>query len=64
MQKRKSVIRKMTSESVGEMFVVDLYENDRLVQTRELPGKSYYFAEDVASNWESGIIRLLNEVQS
>jgi len=62
MSKRKSVIRKAKDPvTMEEMFVVDLYENDRLVQTRSLPGKSYYFAEDVAFNWESGVIRLLNE---
>lgn len=42
-------------------YVVDLFENDKLVQIRELPGKSRHYAEDVAENWESGIIQLLTE---
>lgn len=58
---RKSVIRKINTEQGQEEFVVDLYENGKLVQVRELPGKSVYYAEDVATNWENGIIQLLNE---
>jgi hypothetical protein len=42
-------------------YVVDLFENDRLVQIRELPGKSRHYAEDVVENWENGIIQLLTE---
>ena len=42
-------------------YVVDLYEDGRLVQIRELPGKSIHYAEDVVENWETGIIQLLTE---
>lgn len=43
------------------MFVVDLIENGRVVESRKLPGKSKSYADDVAENWESGIIQLLQE---
>lgn len=43
------------------MFVVDLIENGSVVQTRPLPGKSQAYANDVAENWQNGIIQLLNE---
>jgi hypothetical protein len=43
------------------VYVVDLYENDKLVQVRNLPGKSRSYAEDVAENWDSGVIQLLTE---
>jgi hypothetical protein len=39
------------------MYVVDLYENNKLIETRELPGKSRYYAEDVSENWDTGIIK-------
>ena len=47
------------SEGPDSMFVVDLFENNQLVQTRELPGKSQSYARDVAENWNSGLIKLL-----
>ena len=43
------------------MYVVDLIENGRVVESRRLPGKSKSYANDVAENWESGIIQLLQE---
>lgn len=43
------------------MYVVDLYENGKLIQSRALPGKSRFYAEDVAENWNTGIIQLLTE---
>jgi hypothetical protein len=57
---RKSVIRTVVEEH-GEVFVVDLYENGRLIQTREIAGHNRYYAEDLAENWETGIIQFLNE---
>lgn len=41
------------------MYVVDLIENGKVVESRKLPGKSKSYANDVAENWESGIIQLL-----
>jgi hypothetical protein len=62
---RKAQIRKVVMDNVAiagdSMYVVHLYENEKLVQTRELPGKSLHYAEDLAENWESGIIQLLTE---
>lgn len=43
------------------MYVVDLYEDGKLVQVRDLPGKSRHYAQDVAENWETGVIQLLTE---
>lgn len=37
-------------------FAVEFYEDDVLVETRELPGKSISYAEDTAENWVSGLI--------
>lgn len=56
MSKRRSDIRKINTE-FRETYVVDLYENDVLVESRELPGKSIYYANDVAENWENHIIQ-------
>lgn len=43
-------------------YVVDLYEMEGesifLRETRSLPGKSIYYAEDVKENWENGIIKV------
>ena len=60
---RSANIRKIhkTVADDEEMYVVDLFEDGKLIQTRELPGKSVYYAEDVAENWNNGIIQLLTE---
>lgn len=42
---------------IAPVFSVLLYENDELVETRALPGRSIHYAEDVAENWENGIIK-------
>jgi hypothetical protein len=47
------------SSGPDSMFVVDLMEDGQIVQTRELPGKSKSYAEDVVENWNSGLIQLL-----
>lgn len=49
-ENRKAVIREDT------IYVVDLYEDDVFIESRELPGKSIHYAEDVKENWETGII--------
>ena len=65
MSNRKSQIRLVVNNDpvIGgdSVYVVDLYENYKLVQVRNLPGKSRSYAEDVAENWDSGIIQLLTE---
>ena len=60
---RTAKIRKVVwagngSSGPDTCFVVDLYEGSRLMESRELIGKSVYYAEDVAENWETGIIQL------
>ena len=37
-------------------FAVEMYEDDVLVETRELPGKIISYAEDTAENWVNGLI--------
>ena len=37
-------------------FAVEFYEDDVLLETRQLPGKSISYAEDTAENWVSGLI--------
>lgn len=65
MSNRKANIRKVLMDRVDvpgdSMYVVHLYEDSKLVQTRELPGKSLHYAEDLAENWETGVIQLLTE---
>lgn len=69
MGNRSSIIRIVplngtnTTGSAGpdSMYVVELYENGNLVETRELPGKSKYYADDVSENWDTGIIQLEGE---
>ena len=63
MSKRHSSIRKVTCDEntnrgPDSMFVVDLYENNKLIETRELPGKSSHYAYDVSERWDSGIINM------
>lgn len=62
---RRAQIRRIATNNPvaggDSMYVVHLYEGNKLVQTRELPGKSLHYAEDVAENWETGIIQLLTE---
>lgn len=48
-------IRKENTSSC-EMYVVDFYKDDVIVETRDLPGKSIHYARDTAENWVNGII--------
>ena len=62
---RHSIIRSILNtwnETAGPdvTIVVDLYEDNVLVESRQLPGKSRAYAEDVSENWDNGIIQLEN----
>ena len=37
-------------------YVVDLYEDDQLLESRAVVGHSRHYAEDVLHNWISGLI--------
>lgn len=50
-ENRKAVIRE------EKIYVVDLFEDDELIESRELPGKSIHYAQDVKENWETGVIK-------
>tara|TARA_E500000178_G_scaffold301403_1_gene310294 strand:+ start:117 stop:329 length:213 start_codon:yes stop_codon:yes gene_type:complete len=49
------------SSGPDSIFVVDLIENGQCVESRKLPGKNISYAQDVAENWENGLIQLLTE---
>ena len=60
---RRAVIRKEMYNGNGSAgpdttYVVDLYSDNKLVEERPLPGKSIHYAEDVAENWENGLIKI------
>jgi hypothetical protein len=62
MTRRSSVIRQRPYHGNGSAgpdtyYVVEMYENEKLIETRELPGKSFYYAESCARNWDQGIIK-------
>jgi|TARA_B110000444_G_scaffold248120_1_gene271617 hypothetical protein len=38
-------------------WAVEMYEDNVLIETRELPGKSIHYANDTAENWNKGIIQ-------
>jgi hypothetical protein len=48
---RKAMIREQT------IYVVDMYEDDVIVESRPMIGHSRRYAEDCAENWETGIIK-------
>lgn len=57
---RRSEIRKEMNPNLREtdlMFVVDLYEDEVLIESRKLPNKSIHYAQDVSDNWDNGIIK-------
>lgn len=60
--RRSSVIRTEAYNGNGSSgpdtaYVVDFYENDRLVESRFFPNKSIYYVEDAARNWDTGVIK-------
>ena len=34
------------------MYVVDFYEDEERIETREFPNKSIHYAESAARNWD------------
>jgi len=57
---RTSEIRKETNWNMGEsdvLYIVDLYDDGVLVESRKLPNKSIHYAKDVSENWDNGIIK-------
>jgi len=60
-QMRKAEIRRQpnwTESSGPDMFYfVDLYKNDELFGTVDVSDHSRYYANDVAENWENGILK-------
>ena len=57
---RNSEIRREVNPNIREtdvMYVVDMYEDGVLVESRKLPNKSIHYANDVSENWNNGIIK-------
>ena len=50
MENRKAKVKAST------VYVVEMYEDGKLVETCPMYGKSIRYAEDCAENWENGII--------
>lgn len=48
---RSAVVRQET------VYVVDMIENGKLVESRQLPGHSEAYAESCAENWKIGVIK-------
>ena len=46
------------SAGPGTTYVVDMFEDETLLESRTLLNKSIHYAQDVAENWENGIIKL------
>jgi hypothetical protein len=62
---RHSIIKKVAYintqfPSIGPdtTWRVDFYQDGKWVHSRDLPGKSKYYAEDVSENWDNGLIKL------
>ena len=41
----------------NEDFEVDLFQDGKLIECRDVSGKSIYYAEEVSENWVFGIIK-------
>jgi len=50
MENRKAKVKAST------VYVVEMFEDGELVESRPMYGKSIRYAEDCAENWENGII--------
>jgi len=50
--KKKAIIKQ-----INNGYFVDLFKEQELVRTVDVSTHSYYYAEDVAENWLSGILR-------
>lgn len=56
-----AIVNFLNKNGNEDMYCVYLYENDELKEVRPLEGKSIYYAQDVAENWENGLIKLEND---
>ena len=41
-----------------QVYYVDFYEDDNIIETRTFPGKSLHYVEDAAENYIFGILQL------
>jgi hypothetical protein len=55
---REAVIYPVNYDGDFQYWGVHLIEDGVLKADRWLPGKSLHYAEDVAENWENGIIQI------
>lgn len=64
MSDRKSVVRKAVTDNVAagdESYVVDLYEDGKLVMVHSRPGQSLNEAQSISRNWDAGTMQMLTE---
>ena len=54
----QSSLNRVARVCVGEGFdyIVEMYENKELVESRVISGHSIDYAEDCAENWVTGVI--------
>jgi hypothetical protein len=43
------------------IYIVDLYENNVLVESRAVPNKSLHYVNSLSDNWDNGILQLEKE---
>lgn len=52
------LLNKRTAEVREEShYVVDMFENGKLIESRPIVGHSKHYADDCATNWVEGIIK-------
>ena len=52
---RKAVVGFMIEPQV---YYVDFYQDNNIIETRTFPGKSFYYVEDAAENYICGILNI------
>lgn len=64
MSRTAKIVKKFnnaSSRGPDVLYTVELWEDDNYVGLMDTTGKSLYYAQDVAENWETGIIKSTNE---
>ena len=52
---KKAVVGLMIEPQV---YYVDFYQDNNIIETRTFPGKSFYYVEDAAENYICGILNI------
>ena len=54
---RTSTIETKRLDNGDNLHIVHMYENGKLVESRELPNHNIHYANDASENWDNGIIK-------